>query len=96
MKPRERYDWIENYIRAKAHRPELGAVDVCDSDFVDDYVAATGAEVHYVMYGANKCPQLGRDLATMVGTLERSRVGLQGMAGMGFPRWVWSYRLRNP
>jgi hypothetical protein len=95
--PEQRYDWIENYLIE--HERE-GPVDVLNRDFIDAYSADTGANVFVQMYGANKCPMLGRDLAFMAKEyrLKRFRSGVQGMAGMGFPRWVWSYRLHplNP
>ena len=93
MKPQDRYDWIENDLRTDAKA--RGGTDVLDSDFVDRYIEATGAAFRVTNFGAFKCPQLGRDLAAMTeqGILKRNRIGIEGMAGMGFPRWVWSYRL---
>lgn len=94
MKPGARHEWIEKHL---ATMPGY-CCDVVNSDFVEDYIEATGAR-HWVQpYGAATCRQLGRDLSAMkrAGTLKRFRVGLQGMGGMGFPRWVWSYELRNP
>ena len=46
-------------------------------------------------YGADKCLQLGRDLSFLArrGVLVRHRASVTGVAGMGFPKWVWSYRL---
>lgn len=95
MKPIDRQDWIESYM-AKGRRNER--FDICDADFVDAYIEATGAPFRPVNYGAHKCPQLGRDLAAMVkgGVLKRTRMGIEGMAGMGFPKWVWGYRLAFP
>ena len=91
MRPAERYDWLEEAIR----REPGHTVDILNRDFVDDYIAATGATHMIAPYGANWCPQLSRDLLAMnrAGLVRRHRVGLQGMAGMGFPRWVWSYRI---
>lgn len=91
MKPSQRYDWLEQAIRQQPGR----SVDVLNRDFVDDYAAATGAKVVISPFGANWCDRLGRDLLAMkrAGLLKRNRVGIQGMAGMGFPRWVWSYRI---
>lgn len=89
MKPNERFDWIEKRI------PTYHSVDVVTRDFVEDYTDATGASYQLMPFGADKCPQLGRDLAKMAdaGRLTRCRVGIDGMGGMGFPRWVWSYSL---
>jgi hypothetical protein len=70
-------------------------LDVLNRDFVDAYSDATQAKVAVMMFGANKCPQLGQDLASLYreGLLNRQPAGLTGMAGMGFPRWVYSYSL---
>ncbi|WOI47704.1 hypothetical protein [Acidovorax sp. BLS4] len=88
----ERYSWIEQWLAQQL----LGySVDVLNREFVDAYAEATGAPVQVMPYGADKCRQLGRDLSWMAaqGRLLRCRTGLCGMAGMGFPRWVWTYRL---
>lgn len=92
MKPEARHDWIEAHMRTGRQSDRW---DVCDADFVDAYIAATNAPHRPTNYGAYKCPQLGRDLAAMVkgGVLKRARMGIDGMAGMGFPKWVWGYRL---
>lgn len=92
MQGEARYAWIEQWL---SHQPLGLSVDVLDRDFVDDYVAATGARVKVMPYGADKCPQLGCDLSWMAarGRLLRSRTGICGLAGMGFPKWVWTYRL---
>lgn len=72
-------------------------LDVLNRAAVDDYVEATGASVLVMPYGADKCARMGRDLAAMhkAKLLVRHASGLQGMSGMGFPRWVWSYRLTD-
>lgn len=87
MKPRERYLWLAKW--AKLH----GNMDVLNADLVADYIDATGAKFAMMMYGADKCRQLGTDLSRMasLGYLTRHRTGLEGLAGMGFPRWVWVY-----
>lgn len=92
MKKEERFEWIRSYLKALGRH---GAVDILDRDFVESYQSATGAKVDYMIYGAPKCNQLGRDLAEMAKKyyLKRERVGLNGMGGMGFPRWVFSYSL---
>lgn len=70
-------------------------LDVLNRYAVDDYVKHTGADFQVMFYGANKCKLMGRDLSAMckLGYLRRYACGLQGMAGMGFPRWVWSYKM---
>jgi hypothetical protein len=94
VKPSDRRKWI---IKRIAQEPG-GVVDVCNNDFVRDYIDATGASYRETMWGAPKCPQLGRDLSRMAlrfpKPLKRARTGLWNMAGLGFPRWVWSYRVR--
>lgn len=72
-------------------------LDVVNRYAVDDYAAQTGAPVMVMPFGANKCPMMGRDLGAMFkdGLLCRHASGLWNMAGMGFPRWVWSYRLTD-
>lgn len=89
MKPEDRYRWIEREI------PRWRFVDVLNRYFVDAYVEVTGAKCYPMPFGADKCPQLGRDLAYMyrVGLLTRHVTGIDGMAGMGFPRWVYTYWL---
>lgn len=90
----QRREWLLQYIRAR--HPREG-VDVLNRYFVDDYADATSAKVEIMMWGANRCPQLGRDLLSMykVGQLERGRIGLAGNWQPGFPKWVWSYRVKK-
>ena len=94
MKPNERYQWIVDYLSDNPHPGN--SVDVLDRHFVDAYTEACKPRVCLVMpYGANKVPQLGRDLSKMydMGMLKRYIIGIDGLAGQGFPRWVYSYRL---
>lgn len=94
MKPQERYEWIEKWMRRGTGK----TVDVLYSDFVDDYAEATGEKVVYMPFCANKCRQLGRDLSAMEksGILSRSVTGLpSGDAAMGFPKWVFVYRINE-
>jgi hypothetical protein len=88
MGPMSRYQWIQSYIQRQHF------VSIVDQDFVDAYERKTGATVEYMLWGANRCPQLGRDLATMAktGTLVRFREGLKGACD-GYPKWVWMYAL---
>lgn len=96
MKPAERHTWIESYLVRRSISIAY-TVDVCHSDFVVDYVEATDAACVVQFFGAPKCKQLGRDLAAMfeAGKLERSATGLWNCAGMGFPRWVYVYKLKD-
>ena len=95
MKPIDRQDWIAKYMKGRRRDERF---DICDAEFVDAYIEATEAPFGATNYGANKCPQLGRDLSAMFndGVLKRERMGIDGMAGMGFPRWVYLYRLAHP
>ncbi len=88
---RERRQFVLEWLRAAPGT--RSSCNVLDSEFVDAYVEFSGAPVWGMIYGANKCRQLGRDLARMQKEcyLKRSTTGLEGMAGMGFPRWVYSY-----
>ena len=91
MKPSQRYSWIELYL-TKNNNIE---VSVTDADFVDAYVRECQVKHRQRNWGAHSCPSLGRDLANMrqYSMLKRSRSSISGMAGMGFPTWVWSYRI---
>lgn len=96
MKPIQRYEWLEQWMREGG---EKAFADVLDSDLVCAYADATGAMATVGMVGAPRCPQLGRDLAAMfsAGRLTRSPVGLPaGDASSGFPKWVYSYSLKDP
>lgn len=101
MKPAERYDWIENYLRVHQWRQGTTryTVDICDANFVTAYIETTKCTFKPMFYGADRCHQLGRDLSHMakVRRLKRYRTGLGDMHSMGFPKWVWSYHLpKNP
>ncbi len=91
----ERTDWILRYFaRWKgSSQYELFSVDVLDAKFACDYIEATGAKSSLMAYGAPKCSMLGRDLSELhdAGLLKRARSGIEGLGGMGFPKWVFSY-----
>lgn len=93
MKKSERFDWIENYLKGKPEYDD--SVNILEQKFSDMYLDATGVDFDPMMYGAHKCKQLGKDLADMhkAGRLERVRRGINGMGGMGFPKWVYVYSL---
>lgn len=94
MTPSQRRDWILAYMRERPRE----ALDVLNSDFVYAYAEATDAPTALQMLGAPKCPQLGRDLGELHkrGYLKRHATGLPaGDSGMGFPKWVYCYRLRS-
>ena len=92
MRPAEREQWILSWMK---QRPQK-YIDVLYAEFVAEYVEATGCKSVVQFFGAEKCPQLGRDLGRMFSRelLQRTAVGLPtGYVSMGFPKWVWSYRL---
>ncbi|MNK49878.1 hypothetical protein D3C87_687440 [compost metagenome] len=91
MKPIDRFAWIEKYLT------EHDCCDALDRTFVDAYdLACQPATVVIMPFGANKIPQLGRDLGQMYlqGRLTRHATGLPQMRGMGFPAWTYVYRLK--
>jgi hypothetical protein len=104
MNAAERQSWIVAYLEAKGEeyekmghsvRPE---VNILDADFVEAYAVATGAKCRVQFFGAPKCPMLGRDLGALFAAkrLDRVATGLSpGDASMGFPKWVYSYRLKR-
>lgn len=94
MKAKEREQWILDWMDSNCLVGE--SVDVLYSRFVWDYVEATNATHSIPMFGAPKCKQLGKDLSNLHrnGLLKRTTTGLSpGDASMGFPKWVYSYRL---
>lgn len=84
----ERQEWIIQYIK------NSNGVDVLNSEFVDAYVEHTGAAVDVMMWGANRCKMIGRDLSELnnSGKLSRFRIGISNWQP-GFPKWVYSYSL---
>lgn len=93
MAKADRLKWLMDYLNA---RGRLYYVNTLNSDFVDEYTEETNAPHMIRIIGANTCPMLARDLATLhkQGKLDRSPGGIGGMAGMGFPTWIWQYRLK--
>jgi hypothetical protein len=87
-KQQDRFEVILKWLEING-----GYVDVLNRDFVDYFIAETGAPHRVTSYGAFKCPTLGSDLSTMARRymLKRGRTGIEGMAGMGFPTWVYTY-----
>jgi len=93
--PHLRRQWLGRYIISRYPDWQNTRVDVLDRWFVERYTQATNAPFLAMPYGADKCPMLGKDLGHMyeLGFLSRSATGIQGMGGMGFPAWVWTYKL---
>lgn len=86
----ERHIWLLNYI---AHE-NGGYVDVLNSELVDSYVTRFNMAFKGMNYGANKCPQLGKDLLQLHnhGLLDRSTIGISSLNEDGWPKWVYIYR----
>ncbi len=82
-------EFVIEYLRASRH------VDVLNRPFVEAYIEKFSPKWVETAYGAPKCPEVGRLLASMErgGTLKRSATGLSGM-GWGFPKWVYVYSLQ--
>lgn len=76
---------------------ENARVNILDADFVDSFHIKTGAKLIGMPFGAHKCPKLGKTLSNMYAKnmLDRSAIGLPGDSGMGFPKWVYSYRFNR-
>jgi hypothetical protein len=85
----ERREYITRYLL------ENHAVDIMCGPFIDKYSKDMEVKVVIQMWGPNGCPTLARDLKKMYeeGRLKRARIGLGYNWAVGFPRWVWQYRL---
>lgn len=92
-----RLAWLLDYMLSRHKAISFMTFNVLDQDFVDSYVEATKAPSQFMLWGADRCPQLGKDLSYLHKqcVLMRVRTGIQGLAGQGFPKWVWSYRLTD-
>jgi hypothetical protein len=98
MNKSERHDAIIEFLNERKMRRDTCGVNVLDSNFVDWYIEKTDAKFGIQFFGAFSCPQLGRDLGAMykAGLLDRRTAGLApGDAAMGFPKWVYSYYLKE-
>lgn len=88
---RVKLDWIVNWLKENQH------ADVMNSKLVDEYEEEFKPKVDVMIYGANRCKDLGRTLSYgyKIGLLKRSPVGLtNGAWYVGFPKWVYVYELR--
>ena len=74
---------------------QVGGVDILNAGFVDAFIEKFNPPFKPTMYGAFKCPKLGRLLGAMHrgGLLDRRTIGLHGME-YGFPNWVYIYTRR--
>lgn len=87
----DKSEWIIDYLK-RSKEP----VDVLNADFVDAYIEKFNAKYKLQMYGAHKCPELGKLLSDMHNKqlLIRSVIGLSGLP-TGFPKWVYTYELNQ-
>lgn len=92
MKKPDRINWI---IKALGSCASFSHISVLDEAFVDAYIKATDAPFTPTLWGAHKCPQLGRDLgdAYREGFMDRGRVGVCG--GYDFPTSILVYHLNQ-
>lgn len=87
-----RLEWIIDWLDLNT------SADVVNEVFHDAYHAAFPEYVrHEKLWGAQPVTQAMRDLAAFErnGILERRRIGLGDGLGPGFPKWVWSYTLKE-
>jgi hypothetical protein len=87
----EKEDWLIAYI--KKH----GAVDHMNELFVEEYIQTFKVKFQATNFGAFKCKDINLQLSNMYkqGILNRGTVGIHGMVGMDFPRWVYVYDLND-
>ena len=88
----EKIEFIKDYIKKRL------SVDILDADFVDAFIEKFNAPHRITIFGANKCPSLGKLLAEMSKNkiLKRFPCGLSKPNWQpGFPKWVYSYQLFN-
>lgn len=93
MNPAQRRRWIEEWLLV-----DNDWIDILNASFVEHYLEASGVKFYAMPYGAHKCPSLSRDLKAMcdAGTLVRTQTSIDGdMRRIGFPPWVWQYRLKQ-
>ena len=87
----EKQKWILQYIVDTGY-----GVDILNSDFVDAYIEKFNAKFIITNWGANKCPDLGRQLSKLYKLcyVNRGRVGLINWQ-IGFPKWVYHYDIEE-
>lgn len=67
-----------------------------NSKLVDEYEKEFKSKVDIMIYGTNRCKDLGKTLSAgyKLGLLKRSVIGLSnGVWSVGFPKWVYVYEL---
>lgn len=88
---RVKLDWMIDWMK------ENKRADVMNTKLVDEYEEKFKPKVDVMIYGANRCKDLGRTLSYgyKIGLLKRYPVGLtNGAWNVGFPKWVYIYELR--
>lgn len=88
---RVKLDWLVNWLKENQH------ADVMNSELVDAYEENFNVRVDVVVYGANRCKDLGKmlSLGYRLELFQRTAVGLSnGAWHVGFPKWVYVYELR--
>ena len=88
---RVKLDWLIDWMK------ENQRADLMNSELVDEYEEKFKPKVDVMIYGANRCKDLGRTLSYgyKIGLLKRSSVGLtNGAWNVGFPKWVYVYELK--
>lgn len=83
--------WVETYLKEVETQ-----IDVLNTAFVNAYINEFGVAHRFTMYGAFKCPDLGRTLKAGYdkGVFERGRIGLTEHLS-GLPNWVYVYSLNG-
>jgi len=92
----EKIQWIVEYIKDPYKFAE-SRVDILNRDFVEEYINKFHPVYKPTMYGADKCRDLSRVLKIGYdrGIFDRKTCGVQGMWGLGFPKWVYSYNIKK-
>jgi len=92
----EKIQWIIEYMKEPYHFA-LSGVDILNADFVDAYIEKFNSKHEVTMWGANKCRDLVRVLKIGYdrGIFDRWTCGIQGMWGLGFPKWVYAYKIKE-
>ena len=73
---------------------DRGPVDMLDRYFVEAFAEKFGVATKTMVLGAPKCRKLSEVLRALhfLRYLDRYPQGIDGMSGMGFPKWVYRYR----
>lgn len=84
----EKEDWVLQYIKTNK------IVDMLNEKFVDEYIEQFNPKHSIQMWGANKCNELSKLLASLYkqGILKRNSIGTP-LASSGMPKWIYVYEL---